>query len=48
MASTSFLPVTDQLALLRRGAVDLIEAEQLASKLERSRAENRPQTIKAG
>lgn len=44
----AFPPVDEQLALLERGAVDLVEREGLAAKLERSRATGKPLTIKAG
>ena len=43
-----FPPVDEQIALLLRGAVDLIDEAQLRSKLERSRATGRPLTVKAG
>jgi tyrosyl-tRNA synthetase len=43
-----FPPVDEQLALLRRGAVDLIDEAQLAAKLERARESGRPLTVKAG
>ena len=43
-----FPPVDDQLALLKRGAVDLIDEEQLRAKLERSRAEGEPLVVKTG
>jgi tyrosyl-tRNA synthetase len=43
-----FLPVDEQLALLRRGVVDLEPEEELKKKLEKSRAEMRPLTIKLG
>jgi tyrosyl-tRNA synthetase len=48
MTRSDFPPVADQLALLRRGAVDLVDEQQLAAKLERSRATGRPLTVKAG
>jgi tyrosyl-tRNA synthetase len=48
MAKPVFAPVDEQMALLRRGAVDLVDEEQLAAKLERSRATSRPLTVKAG
>jgi tyrosyl-tRNA synthetase len=43
-----FLPVAEQLALLSRGAVDLVDEAQLRAKLERSRATGTPLTVKAG
>ena len=48
MSEHAFPPVDEQLALLRRGAVDLVDEEQLAEKLERSRASGGPLTVKAG
>ncbi len=47
-AAPSFPPVAEQLALLQRGAVDLVEERELAAKLERSRASGKPLTVKAG
>lgn len=44
----SFPPVDEQLALLKRGAAEIIGEDELARKLERSRAERRPLVIKAG
>ena len=44
----SFAPVDEQLALLRRGAVHLVDEAQLRSKLERSRATGKPLLIKTG
>jgi len=46
--SPQFPPVEEQLALLRRGAVDLVDEAQLRSKLERSRSAGAPLTVKAG
>jgi len=46
--SPAFAPVEDQLALLRRGVVDLVSEEDLRRKLERSRATGKPLAIKAG
>lgn len=43
-----FPPVGEQLALLRRGAVDLVDEAQLAAKLTRARDTGRPLTVKAG
>ena len=48
MTTFKFAPVDEQMALLKRGAVDLVDEAQLRDKLERSRAEGRPLTIKAG
>ena len=46
--ATRFLEVEEQLALLRRGAVDLVSEEDLKRKLERSRKTGRPLAVKAG
>ena len=43
-----FAPVAEQMALLERGAVDLVDKAQLASKLERSRTTGQPLTVKTG
>lgn len=43
-----FPPIDEQLALLGRGVVDLVEREQLQRKLERARATGKPLTIKTG
>ncbi|MGH9379115.1 MAG: tyrosine--tRNA ligase [Thermoanaerobaculia bacterium] len=43
-----FPPVDEQLALLKRGAVDLVEETQLANKLVRSRQTGEPLVVKAG
>jgi len=43
-----FLPVEEQLAVILRGAVDVEVKEELKKKLERSRAEDRPLSIKLG
>lgn len=43
-----FLPVEEQLALLKRGAVDLVDEAQLRAKLERSRKTGVPLTVKVG
>ncbi len=44
----SFPEVATQLALLERGAVDLVDKAQLQAKLERSRASGKPLTVKTG
>jgi tyrosyl-tRNA synthetase len=44
----SFAPVEEQLALLRRGAVDLITEPELRRKIERSAAAGRGLTVKVG
>ena len=43
-----FEPVDRQLAQLRRGAVDLVDEQQLRSKLERSLAAGKPLVVKTG
>ena len=43
-----FPPVEEQIALLKRGAVDLVSEDELRRKLERSRATGKPLTVKAG
>jgi len=44
----TFPSVNEQMDLLRQGAVDLVSEEELAAKLERSRAERRPLVVKVG
>jgi len=44
----SFAPVADQLALLTRGAVDLVDEAQLTTKLERAATTGKPLTVKTG
>jgi tyrosyl-tRNA synthetase len=48
MAKRDFPPVDEQMELLRRGAVDLVDVGQLRAKLERSRQSGEPLTVKAG
>jgi tyrosyl-tRNA synthetase len=48
MDAARFPPVDEQLALLRRGAVDLVEEAQLVAKLTASRQRVQPLTVKAG
>jgi tyrosyl-tRNA synthetase len=48
MTTTKFAPVEEQLHRLKRGAVDLIDESQLAAKLERSRNQGKPLTVKTG
>jgi tyrosyl-tRNA synthetase len=43
-----FAPVAEQMELLARGAVDLVDEAQLRAKLERSAATGRPLTVKTG
>ena len=44
----SFPPVSEQLAVFRRGVVDLIDAADLEERLKRSHAEGKPLRIKFG
>ena len=44
----SFLPVPEQMKLLRKGAVEILREEELAAKLERSRQKGRPLGVKVG
>jgi len=48
MAAHRFPPVEEQLTLLKRGAVDLVDEQQLAAKLTRSRETGEPLIVKAG
>ncbi|MDX1632303.1 MAG: tyrosine--tRNA ligase, partial [Thermoanaerobaculia bacterium] len=48
MSELAFPPVEEQISLLKRGAVDLVEEDQLADKLRRSRETGAPLTVKAG
>lgn len=43
-----FLPVEEQLAVIKRGTVEIIPEEELVKKLETSRKKNRPLRIKLG
>ena len=43
-----FAPVDEQLAILRRGVVDLVDLPTLTKRLEQSRAEGRPLRVKFG
>ena len=45
---SGFPPVSEQLELLQRGAVDLVDVDQLRAKLERSRETGKPLTVKTG
>jgi tyrosyl-tRNA synthetase len=47
-ASRAFPPVDEQLDLLQRGAVDLVEEDQLSDKLNRSRERGEPLLVKVG
>ncbi len=48
MPGKAFPPVEEQMELLRRGAVDLVDEAQLRAKLERSRRTGEPLTVKTG
>jgi len=48
MARVEFAAVDEQMALLQRGAVDLVSVADLRRKLERSRATGKPLAVKAG
>ncbi len=48
MPKTSFPPVDEQMAVLSRGAVDLVQEHELRSRLERSRATGTPLLVKVG
>ncbi len=44
----SFPPLNQQMDLLRQGAVDIINEQELAARLSRSLADNKPLLVKAG
>jgi tyrosyl-tRNA synthetase len=48
MTRREFPPVDEQMELLQRGAVDLVDPAQLRAKLERSRQTGVPLTVKTG
>ncbi len=48
MGEREFLPVEEQLDLLTRGAVDLVDRTELQEKLARSRRTGTPLTVKTG
>ena len=48
MTQRRFAPVDEQIALLKRGAVDLVDESQLREKLARSRESGKPLTVKVG
>jgi tyrosyl-tRNA synthetase len=48
MTNREFLPVNEQMELLARGAVDLVDPAQLRAKLEKSRKTGQPLTVKTG
>ncbi len=48
MSDTKFLPVEEQLEIIKRGAVEVIPEDELKEKLEKSYKENKPLNIKLG
>lgn len=44
----SFLPVEEQIKIIRRGTVEIVPEEELIEKLKRSNKENKPLKIKLG
>lgn len=44
----SFLPVDEQLAVIKRGTVEIVPEEELIKKLKKSRKENKPLRVKLG
>jgi tyrosyl-tRNA synthetase len=48
MSRKEFPPVDEQMELLQRGAVDLVDPAQLRAKLERSRQTGQPLVVKTG
>jgi len=48
MTRREFPPVEEQMELLRRGAVDLVDEAHLRAKLEKSRQTGEPLTVKTG
>jgi len=44
----SFLPVDEQLAIIKRGTVEIVPEEELIQKLKRSKKENKPLRVKLG
>jgi len=48
MSTPTFLPVDEQIAQLERGAVDLVDKQQLGARLERAIATSKPLTVKTG
>ncbi|MEJ2084138.1 MAG: tyrosine--tRNA ligase [Acidobacteriota bacterium] len=48
MTRAQFAPVEEQLELLRRGSVDLVDEDQLRSKLQRACDTGTPLTVKTG
>jgi tyrosyl-tRNA synthetase len=48
LSAAPFLPVTDQLHVIKRGSADVIVESELAAKLQHSRNTNTPLTVKLG
>lgn len=46
--NSTFLPIEEQLKIIRRGCSEIIPEEELKEKLKKSRAENKPLKIKLG
>jgi len=44
----SFLPVEEQLAVIKRGTVEIVPEEELIKKLKKSQKENKPLRVKLG
>ncbi|MFP8489866.1 tyrosine--tRNA ligase [Gracilimonas sp. Q87] len=44
----AFIPVEDQLEIIRRGTVEIVPQDELIEKLKRSKKENKPLKIKLG
>lgn len=44
----SFLPVEEQLAIIKRGAIEIVPEQELVEKLKKSRKENKPLRVKLG
>jgi tyrosyl-tRNA synthetase len=44
----SFAPVDEQLAYIKKGSAEIVKEAELRSKLEKSRASNKPLRVKAG
>lgn len=44
----SFLPVEEQLAVIKRGTVEIVPEEELIKKLEKSQKKNKPLRVKLG
>lgn len=44
----SFLPVEQQMEIIRRGTVEIVPEEELIEKLKKSKSQNKPLKIKLG